>query len=127
MGSEVGRPLNPFGWVGNHVKERAVQLSAAVQGLLDERKRSQHFSRIYERHQKMDDRVKQFARVLLDEKKRTAQLSAAHEFGIKTHKKMDRTIQFWTRTIAIYASYKVCFRFFLQPCCIYRAFAFTLK
>jgi len=100
-----GRQLTPFGWVGNHVKERAVHLSAVVQGLFDER--SQHLSRIYERHQKMDEYVKQFARVLLDEKQRTAHFGAVHDLGMKTHKKMDRTIQFWTRTIAVYASYKV--------------------
>lgn len=63
-------------------------------------------SRIHKRHQEMDERVKQFAGNIFDEKKRSAHISAIHEFGIKAHRKMDRTVQFWTRTIAIYASYK---------------------
>jgi aarF domain-containing kinase len=84
--------------------EQAEHLNAAVQGLILQR--SQHLSGIYERHQKMDERVKQFARVLLDEKKRSAQIGAVHDLRMRTHKKMDRTIQFWTRTIGVYASYK---------------------
>lgn len=125
--AEGGRPvMNPFGWVGNHVKEwisaemrRAVHLSAGVQGFWEEKKRSARLSGIYERHQKLDERVKQFATVVLDEKKRTAHIGAMHALGIKTHKKMDRTVQFWTRTISIYASYKVCLTLFhlLHPRC----------
>jgi hypothetical protein len=114
MGVERGRPGNPFAWVGDHVKDwvsaekrRAVHLSAGVVGFWNEKKRSPHLSGLYERHQKMDERVKEFASVMLDEKKRTAHISAMHELGLKTHQKMDRTVQFWTRTIGIYASYKV--------------------
>lgn len=59
------------------------------------------------KHRKIDENVKKWAGVLLDEKKRTAHLSAIHELGMRNHQKMDRTIQFWTRTAQIYASYKV--------------------
>ena len=113
MGAE--RPVNPFGWVGDHVKEwvsaekrRALHLGAVAQGFLEDRKRSPRLNGIYERHQKMDEHVKLVASVMLDDEKRTAHVSAMQELGFKTHKKMDRTIQFWTRAIAIYASYKVC-------------------
>lgn len=101
---ESGKAWSPFGWMG----EQAEHLNAAVQGLFLQR--SQHLNGIYERHQKMDERVKQFARVLLDEKKRSAQIGAVHDLRMRTHKKMDRTIQFWTRTIGVYASYKVRFK-----------------
>ncbi|KAG0589957.1 hypothetical protein KC19_1G059800 [Ceratodon purpureus] len=112
-GAEAGRVVNPFGWVGGHVKEwisgekrRAGEMSAGVRGFWDEERRSRHLGGIHERRRKMDERVKEFAGVMLDEKKRTAHISAMQELGFKAHKKMDRTVQFWTRTIAIYASYK---------------------
>lgn len=112
--TEVVRSLNPFGWVGDHAmqwisseKQRVLHFGTAAQGFLDEKRRGQQLSRIHKRHQEMDERVKQFAGNIFDEKKRSAHISAIHEFGIKAHRKMDRTVQFWTRTIAIYASYKV--------------------
>lgn len=125
-GAERGSLVNPFGWIGSHVKEwiaaekrRAVHMSAGVLGFWDEKRTSKRLSGIYERRRKVDERVKEFAGVVVDEKKRAAHISAMQELGFKTHKKMDRTVQFWTRTIAIYASYKVCLILFhrLHSCC----------
>jgi hypothetical protein len=111
----AGAGIRPSFWVGNQLNhwKRLMPLNAMLDkhekvkafatSILDER----NFHRIYEKQQTMDKRVKQFAGMLLDENKRTAHMSHMHEVSMKNHQKMDRTIQFWTRTIAIYASYKV--------------------
>lgn len=129
MGREqpAGAGISPSFWMEtqlNHWKrlmplnamlDKHEKVKAFATSILDER----NLYRIYEKHQTMDKRVKQFAGMLLDEHKRTAHMSHMHEVSMKNHQKMDRTIQFWTRTIAIYASYKVNLFHFLKVVCAF--------
>ncbi len=90
----------PLGWVDRHLQK----INAVC---MEGKRRSAHLSMMWElgayKHWKFDDTMKSWARVVLDEKKR-----ALHELGWKNHQKnISRTIQFWTRSVQIYASYKV--------------------
>jgi hypothetical protein len=90
----------PLGWVDRHLQK----INAVC---MEGKRRSAHLSMMWElgayKHWKFDETMKSWARVVLDEKKR-----ALHELGWKNHQKnINRTIQFWTRTVQIYASYKV--------------------
>ncbi|KAH8959178.1 hypothetical protein BDL97_06G066500 [Sphagnum fallax] len=89
----------PLGWVDRHLQK----INAVC---MEGKRRSAHLSMMWElgayKHWKFDETMKSWARVVLDEKKR-----ALHELGWKNHQKnINRTIQFWTRTVQIYASYK---------------------
>jgi len=89
----------PLGWADRHLQK----INAVC---MEGKRRSAHLSMMWElgayKHWKFDETMKSWARVVLDEKKR-----ALHELGWKNHQKnISRTIQFWTRTVQIYASYK---------------------
>lgn len=52
--------------------------------------------------------MKQWADSVLDEKLSIVRLHSLHQRLLKKQKPLDRTLQFWTRSVPIYASYKIC-------------------
>lgn len=54
------------------------------------------------------DHIKSLSRDALDEKKRSVHVDSLHRTWLKKQKPLDRTMQFWRRSLSIYASYKVC-------------------
>ncbi|KAI5061526.1 hypothetical protein GOP47_0024031 [Adiantum capillus-veneris] len=56
----------------------------------------------------LEDHVKQWADSVLDEKLSFVPLRSLHGRLLKKQKPLDRTLQFWTRSIPIYVSYKFC-------------------
>lgn len=56
----------------------------------------------------LEDHVKQWADHVFDNKVRSVRLRSLHQRLLKHQKPFDRTMQFWTRSIPIYTSYKIC-------------------
>ncbi|KAL3683191.1 hypothetical protein R1sor_001213 [Riccia sorocarpa] len=55
-----------------------------------------------------EEKFRECTRPIFDKKLRAAYLSALHLESTKKQKTFDRTLQFWTRSAAIYSTYKAC-------------------
>lgn len=63
---------------------------------------SSHPAVLFEEH------VKTWAGAVLDEKRRSAHLHSLHQTWLEKQKPLDRTMQFWRRSVSVYTSYKLC-------------------
>eukprot|EP00250_Pteridium_aquilinum_P021819 c25236_g1_i1 orf=1890-3506(+) len=55
-----------------------------------------------------EEHMKVWAQTIMDQRKKSSHLHSLHRTWLEKQKPLDRTMQFWSRSVSVYASYKVC-------------------
>lgn len=55
-----------------------------------------------------EEHMRTWALTFMDQRKQSAHLHSLHQTWLEKRKPLDRTMQFWRRSVSVYASYKVC-------------------